>query len=415
MNTLSSDDLDPNALTIEQALEQISEELNALDRVESIAVDTSLGRVIAHTVKASSDIPQFRASAMDGYAFRHCDANKTLSIIGKSLAGHPADDALASGECVRITTGAKVPEDADTVVQQENVSVHRNRVTINLRPNKGHHIRPAGSDQARGSTLLHAGAHIGPAALALLTSQGIGEITVQKPLRVGVFSTGDELRTPPDGLLPGQIYDANRPLLLSLLDGPAIEATDLGIANDTPEGIISLLKHSDEFDLMISTGGVSVGDADFVRSALSSHGSINLWKIAIKPGRPLTFGRLDSGTPFFGLPGNPVSAAVTFVLFIQPALRQLLNRPPLQLLSVEAIAESGLTKLRGRVEYQRGSLTQKADGTFRVSTTGLQDSHMVTSLHQANCLVKLNADSTGCSTGELVSVVPLSQFTESIY
>lgn len=414
MNSKVPNDADPNSLSIEQAHARIQNDIQPnLDAV-TINCANALGRILSDDVHAAMDVPPFRASAMDGYAIRHSDASKQLKIIAHSYAGHPAENLLPAGSCVRITTGARVPDEADTVVQQENVEINEQSVKIQVQPSKGLHVRPSGSDQKKGTKLLNTGDRLGPAALAVLSAQGISTVSVYRSVRIGVFSTGDELRASGETLKSGQIYDANRPLLLSLLESPAVDCTDLGVAKDTLEGITEILSKSDQFDLMVSTGGVSVGDADFVRAALSAHGEIDLWKIAIKPGRPLTFGRLNSGAAFFGLPGNPVSAAVTCLIFILPALQQLMNRTIEPLLKVQAVSESNLTKARGRVEYQRGLLTQNANGELRVATTGLQDSHVMTSLQKANALVVLDELSEGCAAGDLVQVIPMSQFSEQV-
>ncbi len=351
---------------------------------------------------------------MDGYAYRHAEGAQPLTIVGTSLAGHPFEGKIPPNACVRITTGAAVPDDADTVVMQENVTVVEQIVRIDTPPTNTFNVRNIGSDHTAGQKLLSAGVPLKAAEIALLASHGFSKINVKRKLQVAVLSTGDELHPAGEPLKPGGIYDSNRALLISMLQSPAIECVDAGICLDNIDTIKAAFKTIENADAVISTGGVSVGDADFVRTALQTSGTLAMWKIAMKPGRPLTFGKLSSGALFFGLPGNPVSAAITCLFFVKPALDSLLGKPAKDLITITATLDTNLRKLAGRVEYQRGVLSGNANEGYRVSTTGLQDSHVLTSLHKANCLVELPLSSTGAEAGDTVTTIPFSSIGDNL-
>ena len=350
---------------------------------------------------------------MDGYAFKHSQGETPLNIVGSSLAGHPFIGDIPDNSCVRITTGACVPNDADTVVMQENTTVSSEALVINKLPVHGFNVRNIGSDHTAGELLLAAGTELKAPEIALLASQGINEVTVRKPLIVSVISTGDELHDADTALRQGGIYDSNRALLINLLQSPAIRCIDSGICADSLDSIAATFEQSADADVVISTGGVSVGDADFVREALAQTGELAMWKIAMKPGRPLTFGKLNSGALFFGLPGNPVSAAVTCLFFVKPALRCMQGLQSSEMLTIKATVDSNLRKLPGRIEYQRGILSGTAAEGYRVSTTGLQDSHVLTSLHKANCFIELPLEAQGADAGSTVTVIPFSSIGDN--
>ena len=430
------DDSDPTALTIAEARARIDAAVPRIDDRERLPCAAASGRVLAVDVVSPMNVPRFRAAAMDGFAFRHADRERALAVVGRSLAGHPSGDRLARGECVRVTTGARVPDGADTVVQQENVACGADEDTVRITqvPDAGLHVRAIGSDSRRGTTLLAAGTRLGAAALALLAAHGIVEIDVRRKLRVALFSTGDELVEPGGTLGAGQIHDANRALLAALLADPTVEIVDLGICADSPDALAATLERigggdggsldttgdkpdgrtGAPIDLVVSSGGVSVGEADHVRAALERRGEIALWKIAVKPGRPLTFGSIDGHRMFFGLPGNPVSAAVTALLFVRPAIERMLgtNDTPLPPRCGRDWG-TALAKRPGRVEYQRGRLSLDAEGHPVVTTTGLQDSHVLRSLQGADCLIELSLESSGAARGELVAVHPFAHFARA--
>jgi len=351
---------------------------------------------------------------MDGYAVRCSEVDSTLSITGQSFAGHPGPDSMPAGSCQRITTGARVPNDADAVVQQENTDKVEGAIVIRKAPTSGLNIRPPGSDSQAGARLIQTGTLLGAAQLALLAAHGIDKIQVRKQLHIALFSTGDELSEPQQSLSPGRIYDANRPLLKAMFASPAIRITDLGICSDNEIDIESTLFGARGADLVISSGGVSVGDADHVRAVLERVGSVDIWKIAMKPGRPLTFGFSQSNQAYFGLPGNPVSAALTGLLFVKPAIRRMLGMTPLENPPIQLPLHGQISKLPGRVEFQRATMQIDEDGEWQVFTTGLQDSHVLTSLHRANCLIKLPLGSSGANSGDIVHVIPFLHFSDGI-
>lgn len=406
-------DADVNAISIEEALDRIQSRLPRLERHEIISCSDALGRITASKVHSPISVPPFRASAMDGYALRVSEAGSSLIVEGHSYAGHPGLDAISYGACQRITTGARVPDDADAVVQQENVKIDGDTILVNKQPNVGLNIRLPGSDSQQGDELLESGTRIGAAQVALLAAHGIDKINVHRQIHVAIFSTGDELVSPPDSLQPGQIYDANRSLLIALLSNPAIRISDLGICKDSKADIQNILERASDADLVISSGGVSVGDADHVRAVLEQSGRVDLWKIAMKPGRPLTFGFSKPSQAFFGLPGNPVSAALTALLFVKPAIRSMLDMESLRSPKLQLPLASDIFKLPGRVEYQRAVICKNDEGAWQVSTTGLQDSHVLSSLNKANCLIELPIESTGGQIGDIVQVIPFTHFAEA--
>ncbi len=412
-NTTTESDADPNSISMEAARNIIFNAVPSISDAETIPVSSALGRISAQDLVSPINVPSFRASAMDGYALRHSEGNATLKIAGHSLAGHPCADQVNANECVRITTGARVPDFADTVVQQENVSVQDGLITIEKLPEVGHHIRLPGSDSSKNSPLITAGQYLGASQIAVLVSHGIVKLSVLRKVKVAIFSTGDELVEAGDDIPPGCIVDANRALLTGLLNRPSIDILDLGIVKDSEQALQTTFANTENADVVISSGGVSVGDADFVRTVLEQHGSLQLWKIAMKPGRPLTFGKLSEQQPYFGLPGNPVSAAVTCIMFVVPAIQYMLGQATAIQPKMTAILNSPVSKLAGRVEYQRGFLHQQDNGQWEVTTTGLQDSHVISSLHKANCFVELGMDSVGASIGDEVSVLPFQLFGDS--
>ncbi|MFK7993724.1 MAG: gephyrin-like molybdotransferase Glp [Granulosicoccus sp.] len=406
-------DADPSAITIEEARLRIYRSLTTCKEHEIIDSLGALGRIISADVVSAVNVPSFRASAMDGYAVRTSECTSALTIIGQSLAGHPGENHMPERSAQRITTGARVPDDADAVVQQENVTIEGKSIVIEKLPEAGLHIRNPGSDSICGSTILRVGDRIGAAEKALLAAHGIMQVNVLRKLRVAVFSTGDELVEPGSAIKSGQIYDANRTLLLSMLDDASVELMDLGIAADTESDVQRVIDASENADLVISSGGVSVGDADYVKSVLESNGTMDIWKIAMKPGRPLTFGFLSSSRAFFGLPGNPVSAAITCLMFVKPAIDYLCGMKITSLPAIELPLAGTLTKNPGRVEYQRALISQDNCGAWTVTTTGMQDSHVLTSLHRANCLIELPLTSTGAAEGDYVRVFPFTHFARS--
>jgi len=407
-------DADPNAISIEEARQRILESLPLIEASELIVCDSAYGRVCAVDVHSPISVPPFRASAMDGYAVRCSETNLGLEILGQSLAGHPGPDNIPKGSCQRITTGARVPNDADAVVQQENTTIIGRSISIVKIPTLGLNIRLPGSDSQAGALLIKSGSLLGAAQLALLAAHGIEKIHVRRQLHIALFSTGDELAEPVQKLQKGQIYDANRTLLKAMFASPAIRITDLGICADSLSDIESTLIKARTADLVLSSGGVSVGEADHVRTVLEHSGRVDIWKVAMKPGRPLTFGVSHTNQAYFGLPGNPVSAALTGLLFVKPAIRRMLSMPVLEAPQLQLPLLGKISKLPGRVEFQRARMDKNQNGLWQVATTGLQDSHVLTSLHKANCLIELPMESSGAETGSIVHVIPFSHFSDGV-
>lgn len=367
-----------------------------------------LGRILGDDVCAPFNVPPWDNSAMDGYAVRGEDLpitdRRQLAVIGTAMAGSPFGGEVAAGQCVRIMTGAVIPRGCDTVIMQEQVIRAGDVISIGNGHSTGQHVRRAGEDLAAGQRVLGAGRRITPADLGLLASLGIDHVTVKRRPRVAFFSTGDELRALGEALDAGAIYDSNRYALYGMLQRTGVEPLELGIVRDKRDALqTALAQAAARADAIITTGGVSVGDADFVRDLLAELGKVHFWKIGVKPGRPFAFGRIGRAW-FFGLPGNPVSAMVTYHQFVQPALRRLMGEeaaPPLQF---KATCITALKKAPGRMEFQRGILATNAAGETVVRSTGGQGSNILRSMSDANCYIVLPAEWGNVPAGTLVEV-----------
>jgi len=406
------DDADPQALSIATALEKIRAAITPIHETETVSLHAGLNRILAEDLYASMNMPAQASSAMDGYAIHSSDIPQTgitkLNVVGKSWAGKPYTNTVQPGTCVRIMTGAILPDGTDTIVIQENVQLDGDVITIDTRTHKGENVRPVAENFAKGDLLLRQGTCLHPAELGLIASLGIGKVMVNRKVRVAFFSTGDELRTIGEALQPGDIYDSNRYTLFAMLSRLGIEPVDMGIVRDDRAAIEkTLLTAAASADAVIVSGGVSVGEADFTREILEQTGTLAFWKVAIKPGRPLVFGKIQ-GAWFFGLPGNPVSTMVTFYQFVQPALRQLMGALPVEAVTVQAVCTDNLKKRPGRLEYQRGILQKNRAGDYIVSKTGEQGSGILTSMTQANCFIILPVENDGFIAGETVEVQPFS-------
>ncbi|OOG23852.1 molybdopterin molybdenumtransferase MoeA [Thioalkalivibrio denitrificans] len=405
------DEFDPHARTVEQALAHIRALTQPLRGMERVFLRDALDRVLARDVPARMDVPPERNAAMDGYAFAGRDlgagGETRLRLAGQSLAGHPFTGTLGPGECVRIMTGAVVPEGADSVIMQERVEVRGETVVLPAGTGQGENVRLPGQDVRRGDVVLATGRRINAADVGLLASQGIAEVDVVRRPVVAYFSTGDELCGVGQPLAPGQIYDSNRHTLYALLRRMNVEIRDMGVIPDEPEAIVAAFTEArNTADMVITTGGVSVGDADYVKQTLEQLGRIDFWKIAMKPGRPLAFGRLGDAL-FFGLPGNPVSTMATFILFVRPALQRLMGMEPQAPLTLRARCLNRLRKVPGRTDYQRGILSQDETGRPVVSTTGLQGSHVLSSMSRANAFIVIPREAGDVEEGAEVDVMPL--------
>jgi len=404
------DDFDPKSLAPSLALEQILSSVCPLRDTEKIAIREALNRVLAEDVSSRINVPLGTNSAMDGYAVNADDIPETgtaeLPVVGTAWAGRPLQQSLEKGSCARIMTGAILPAGADTVIIQEDVQREGDLIRIDNSTRRGDNVRQAGEDIRAGDIVLDKGRLLNPADIGLLASLGIGEVRVSRRLRVAFFSTGDELRSIGEPLDEGCIYDSNRYTLYTMLKRLNADIVDMGVVRDRPELIEeAFLSAAASADVIITSGGVSVGEADYVREILARVGSVEFWKVAMKPGRPLSFGRVKDAV-FFGLPGNPVSVMVTFYQFVQPALRAMMGDRHVEPVTIRATCVSKLKKRPGRIEYQRGILERDAAGAMVVRKTGAQGSGILSSMSQANCFIILGMDNAGVEPGETVEVQP---------
>jgi molybdopterin molybdotransferase len=398
---------DPDALHVETARAAIRACLDPVTATQRLPVREALGRVLAEDIVPAIDVPGHDNTAMDGYAVRFADLGAGATVleeIGAALAGKSFGGALGPGQCVRVTTGAVMPAGADTVVVQEVVKVAGGQVTIPPGQKLAQNVRYAGEDLKRGVPVLGPGQHLHPAELGLIASLGIGEVAVRRRLRVAFFSTGDELASVGTALKEGEVYDSNRYTLHGMLSRLGVEMHDLGVVRDDPALLeAALRKAAQRADAIITTGGVSVGEADFVKPMMAKLGEALFWRIAMRPGRPMAFGRIG-GAFLFGLPGNPVAVMVTFTQFVREALLHLSGRTgelSVPLLKVPAAVP--LRKVAGRTEYQRGVLFRDG-GEWKVKTTGQQGSGVLRSMSEANCFIVLEHERGKVAAGEPVQV-----------
>ena len=404
-----ADDYDPNSMPVAKARAFIHQFLAPVSGVVRTPIRSALGRVLAQDIISPVNVPAHRNSAMDGWAIRAGDlapdAETALAEIGASFAGQPFNGSVGKGQCVRIFTGGVVPEGADAIVMQERARVSGKSIFVPSGQIKGQHLRHPGEDLQRGAIALAKGRTVRPAELGLLASLGIGEVPVYRPLRVAFFSTGDELRSLGSELGEGQIYDSNRYTLYGMLVRLGCDVLDMGVVKDEPALLEQAFKDAAaNADVVITSGGVSVGEADFVKQLMDKLGEVVFWKIAMKPGRPLAYGKI-AGAHFFGLPGNPVSVMVTFYQFVRDALLTLQGVapvPPLPML--KAVCTSAIKKAPGRTEFQRGVLSAGGDGAWSVRTTGEQGSGILKSMSDANCFIILGDHIGNVEAGAVVDV-----------
>jgi molybdopterin molybdotransferase len=404
-----ADDYDPNSMPVAKARAFIHQFLTPLSGVLRVPVRSALGRVLAEDIVSPVNVPSNRNSAMDGWAVRgadlKADAETTLDEVGVAFAGKPFGAALAAGQCVRIMTGGVVPEGADTVVMQERATASGKSITFAPGQKTGQNVREAGEDLKAGALALRRGRIVRPAELGLIASLGVGEVAVYRALRVAFFSTGDELKSIGSTLGEGEIYDSNRYTLHGMLTRLGCEVLDMGVVRDDPAAIERAFAEAAACaDVVITSGGVSVGEADFVKSILGKLGEVVFWKIAMKPGRPLAYGKVG-GAHFFGLPGNPVSVMVTFYQFVRDALLVLSGASPVEAIpTFTATCTQRLKKAPGRTEFQRGILARAADGSLAVRPTGEQGSGILKSMSDANCFIILDDATGNVEPGTVVEV-----------
>ena len=401
----SMDDYDPNAMSVEQAHAFIEQFLTLVVEVESVPVMQALGRIVAQAITSPHNVPNYDNSAMDGFALKAEDAENPLNIVGTALAGKPFAEKLNSGECIKIMTGGMIPQGADTVVMQEHTQIDGQTMSIHTLPKLGANIRLAGEDLSMGQTVLQQGHRIQPADLGLIASLGVAEVMVYRLLRVAFFSTGDELSPVGKPLAEGQIYDSNRYTLFGMLSKLGVIPYDLGaIPDDIALLESTLLKAASAHDVVITSGGVSVGEADHMKTLLAKHGQVLFWKINMKPGRPLAYGKIGRAH-YFGLPGNPVAAMVSFYQFVRTALLQVMGATPKPLPMFKVECTAPIKKATGRTEFQRGLLFLE-QGLWKVKPTNNQSSGVLSSMSLANCFIVLEASVGNCAAGQLVDVQP---------
>jgi molybdopterin molybdotransferase len=408
-------DYDPNSLPVAQAQEFIARLVPRVLAVEMKPIRDVLGRVLARDIVSAIDVPAHDNSAMDGFALRGSellgDSPTRLRIVGSGLAGQNFAGSVPSGGCVRITTGAVMPDGLDTVVPQE--FTHTEGETLIVPPGllkAGDNRRLAGEDLARGDTALGAGRVLRPADLGLLASLGQAEVPVFRRLRVAFFSTGDELRSIGEPLDAGCVYDSNRYTIWAMLQRLGVEAIDLGVVRDEPAALAEAFTQAAGCaDAVITSGGVSVGEADHTKKIMAELGEVLFWRIAMRPGRPMAIGRIGGAQHqaiLFGLPGNPVAVMVTFYAFVREALLRMAGAAPEPMPLLRAASVEPLRKKPGRTEYQRGIVTRAADGGWQVRITGAQGSGILRSMSQANGMVLLHHDQGSVRAGEMIDVVP---------
>jgi molybdopterin molybdotransferase len=401
------DGYDPDALRIDKAREAIRSCISPIIDFEQIEIRNALGRVLAQDVVPAINVPASDNSAMDGYAVRSSDFSSNelvLEEIGTALAGRPFSGKVGPGQCVRVMTGAVMPAGTDTVVIQEIVKADRGKILVPQGQKSGQNVRYAGEDLKVGVPVLAPGKLLRPAELGLIASLGIGEVRVKRKLRVAFFSTGDELASIGKPLKEGEVYDSNRYTLHGMLSRLGVDIVDLGVVRDDPASLeANFKKASGLADAVITTGGVSVGEADFVRALMAKLGEVLFWKIAMRPGRPMAFGRIGDAY-LFGLPGNPVAVMVTFYQLVRDALLHLSGRTDDYAIPLlRAASSQSIRKVPGRTEYQRGVLFREG-AEWRVRTTGQQGSGVLRSMSEANCFIVLEHERGKVEAGELVSV-----------
>lgn len=408
-------DYDPEAISVQQAQDIMRKYIQPVCGMEKLTLRQALGRVLAVDITSPIDVPAHDNSAMDGYALRSEDLSGDqelyLDIIGTALAGLPFRGVVKQNHCVRIMTGAVLPEGCDTVVPQEFTSkVSDTQVKLSagiLRA--GDNRRLKGEDLAKGRVALQKGKILTPADLGLLASLGIPEVSVQRRLRVAIFSTGDELRSLGEALEAGCVYDSNRYTLYGMLTRLGCDVLDMGVVQDTPDALEAAMRSACEnADAIITSGGVSVGDADHTQQMMKRLGDVAFWSIAMRPGRPMAFGKIKSAEKsayLFGLPGNPVAVMVSFYFFARQALLQLMGGSITTLPLLSAKSNTTIRKRPGRTEYQRGIFALDENGELCVSITGSQGSGILRSMSEANCMIVLNHDQASIAAGDKVNIL----------
>ncbi|HAV1549680.1 TPA: bifunctional molybdopterin-guanine dinucleotide biosynthesis adaptor protein MobB/molybdopterin molybdotransferase MoeA [Vibrio parahaemolyticus] len=403
------DTLSPAFLSVVQGQEKILSLVNTVSEIEACKIENAYGRVLAEHIISPVNVPQYTNSAMDGYAIRSDDVDRdSYQVVAEVMAGHAYDQSLQVGQAVKIMTGAPTPRNGDTVVMREQASQEGDKVTFNGAHIKaGQNVRQAGEDLAIGSDVFTAGTRLASPEMGMIASLGFGEANVFRKLKVAVFSTGDEVQAPGTEQKANSIYDSNRFTIMGMLEKLGCEILDFGILEDNEQLMIEALENaSAQADVVMTSGGVSVGDADYIKLALDKLGQIDFWRINMRPGRPLAFGQINN-KPFFGLPGNPVAVMVSFINFVEPALRKMQGEQGWKPLKVNAIATENLRSRQGRTEFSRGIYELDDTGSLTVRTTGKQGSGILRSMSEANCLIEISPAIDTVKAGESVTIIPL--------
>ncbi|EJA7359050.1 bifunctional molybdopterin-guanine dinucleotide biosynthesis adaptor protein MobB/molybdopterin molybdotransferase MoeA [Vibrio sp. Vb2535] len=403
------DTLSPAFLSVVQGQEKILSLVNTVSEIEACKIENAYGRVLAEHIISPVNVPQYTNSAMDGYAIRSDDVDRdSYQVVAEVMAGHAYDQPLQVGQAVKIMTGAPTPLNGDTVVMCEQASQEGDKVTFNGAHIKaGQNVRQAGEDLTIGSDVFTAGTRLASPEMGMIASLGFGEANVFRKLKVAVFSTGDEVQAPGTEQKANSIYDSNRFTIMGMLEKLGCEILDFGILEDNEQLMIEALENaSAQADVVMTSGGVSVGDADYIKLALDKLGQIDFWRINMRPGRPLAFGQINN-KPFFGLPGNPVAVMVSFINFVEPALRKMQGEQGWKPLKVNAIATENLRSRQGRTEFSRGIYELDNTGRLTVRTTGKQGSGILRSMSEANCLIEISPAIDTVKAGESVTIIPL--------
>ncbi|MES9834717.1 MAG: bifunctional molybdopterin-guanine dinucleotide biosynthesis adaptor protein MobB/molybdopterin molybdotransferase MoeA [Candidatus Thiodiazotropha sp. DIVDIV] len=403
-------------LRVTAAREAIQTGIKPILTTQRLALREALGRVLAEDIISPLDVPGHTNSAMDGYALKGEDLQSSeldkFKLIGTTVAGKPFKTRCNSGECVRIMTGAPMPSGTDTVIMQEQAKLDEHQmVSFTSQHKPGQNVRHAGEDIPKGSSVLQPGRRLTAADLGVMASLGFGEVSVRRKPRIAFFSTGDELRGLGETLNEGDVYDSNRYSLYGMLKECGADLLDMGVIKDDPEALRQAFQTAAEVaDIVISSGGVSVGEADYTKNILQQLGKIHFWKIAMKPGRPLAFGKLGE-TLFFGLPGNPVAVMVTFYQFVLPAIHYLATGKPYHPFTLSAASNNDIRKRPGRYEFIRGIFSTGENGKISVESVGQQGSGILTSMSRGNCFILLPESCAGVESGDQVEIQPFSYLT----
>jgi molybdopterin molybdotransferase len=408
-----------NGLPVATVQSLIQQHLLPLQENETVALTDALNRILAIDIISPIHVPAYDNAAMDGYALRSADlsnhTNTKFQVVGLAVAGKKFTGTVQTNECIRIMTGAQMPDECDTVIPQELITLHKHdsEETISFSSKlitAGANRRLKGEDLAKDKPALLAGKLLSPADLGLIASLGIAEVSVKRKLRVAFFSTGDELRSLGEALPEGCVYDSNRYTIQGMLQKMGVTPIDMGVVKDDPISLEATLREACKLaDVILTSGGVSGGDADYTRSLMHKLGDVLFWKIAMRPGRPMAFGKITSGEDsavLFGLPGNPVAVMVAFYFFVRPALYQLSGRSKTELQPMQVTSAQAIRKKLGRTEYQRGILFMNEQGQQQVRITGSQGSGILSSMSEANCMVILQHDQGDIAAGASVEVIP---------